>query len=341
MKLLNRDLRRFLVAAPSLDVSRCRAHASRRTGIRSAHALSIGIMALILAVPLFGYVSRKSVVTGGQIVIDKWAPSSFPITWRMNPTRSPNVTGTGNLESAFRQAFQAWSAISTATITFAEGQPTAPSVKPGLDQVNLITTNLTPSEWAVYGVDAMSLTNVLSSVTTGQILEADIIFNPNAGFSTEATAPPSLADLQAVATHEIGHLLGLDHTPLASAVMFPLAAGDRLSRTLTADDMIGVSTLYPTAAFATRGSIEGTVRTTANGGVFGAIVVAVGANGQPMAATITGPDGKYSIAGLPAGSYTLLAEPMDGPFTENNFLIPLSSLYPSKTVNINFTTRFR
>jgi hypothetical protein len=303
--------------------------------------LLIGIIALIAAAPLLGYVSRKSVVTGGQIVINKWALSSFPITWRMNPTRSPNVAGAGDVESAFLQAFQAWSAISTATITFAEGQPAEASVKPGLDQINLITTNLTPSEWAVYGVDAVSLTNVMSSVTTGQIFEADIIFNPNVGFTTEAVTPPLLPDLQAVATHEIGHLLGLDHTPLASAVMFPIAAGNGLSRTLTADDTIGVSTLYPTAAFAARGLLEGTVRTTMNAGVFGAIVVAVGANGQPMAATVTDPDGKYSIAGLPAGSYTLLAEPMDGPFTENNFLTPLSSLYPSKTVNINFTTRFR
>ena len=304
--------------------------------------ISIGIIVtLVIAAPLFGYVSRKSVVTGGQIVINKWAASSFPITWRMNPTRNPNVTGTGDLQSAFRQAFQAWSAISTATITFAEGQPAAAVMKPGLDQVNLITTNLTASEWAIYGVDAMSLTNVMSSVTTGEILEADIIFNPNVGFSTEATTPASLTDLQAIATHEIGHLLGLDHTPLASAVMFPRSAGDSLSRALTADDMIGVSTLYPTAAFAARGAIAGTVRTTTNAGVFGAIVVAVGANGQPMATTVTDPNGNYSIAGLPAGSYTLLAEPMDGPFTENNFLIPLSSLYPSKTVNINFTTRFR
>jgi hypothetical protein len=304
-------------------------------------SLSIGILAWIAAAPLFGYVSRKSVVSGGQIVIDKWAPSSFPITWRMNPVRGTNVGGTGSIESAFVNAFQAWSAVSTATISFTEGAPTAASVQPGLDQVNLITTNLTPAQWAVYGVDAMSLTSVMSSTTTGQILEADIVFNPNVGFSTEAITPPGVADLYAVATHEVGHLLGLDHTPLASAVMFPLAAGGSLSRTLTSDDMIGVSTLYPTAAFAARGSIGGTVRTTANTGVFGAIVVAVGANGQPMATTVTDPDGKYSIAGLPAGSYTLFAEPMDGPFMENNFLVPLSSLYPSKSVNINFTTRFR
>ena len=301
-------------------------------------SLSIGILALIIAAPLFGYVPRKSVV-GGQTVSNKWG--SFPITWRMNPARSSNVTGAGDFVSAFRLAFQAWSGISTATISFTEGEAAGGSMKPGLDQVNLITTNLTASEWAVYGLDAMSLTNVMSSTSTGRILEADILINPSAGFSTETVTPANRADFQAVATHEIGHLLGLDHTPLASAVMFPLAAGGNLSRTLTADDTIGVSTLYPTAAFLARGSIEGTVRTTANISVFGAIIVAVGANGQPMATTITDPDGKFSIAGLPAGSYTLIAEPMDGPFAENNFQIPLSSLYPSKTVNINFTTRFR
>jgi hypothetical protein len=302
-------------------------------------ALSIGAMALIIAVPLSGYVSRKSLDSGGRIVINKWA--SLPITWRINPERGSNVTGAGDFTSAFRLAFLEWSAISTATIAFTEGPPTAASVKPGLDQINLIAANMTPSEWAVYGVDAVSLTNVISSVTSGQILETDIILNPNVAFSTDPTTPPGRMDLQAVATHEVGHLLGLDHTPLASAVMFPLAAGYRFSRTLTADDMIGVSTLYPTAIFLGRGSIEGTVRTTTNVGVFGAIVLAVGANGQPMATAVTDAEGKFSIAGLPAGSYTLLAEPMDGPFTENNFVVPLSSLYPSRTVNINFTTRFR
>src|SRR5204863_6461481 len=158
-------------------------------------------------------------------------------------------------------------------------------------------------------------------------------------FSTDAITPPNATDFQTAVTHEFGHLLGLDHTPLASAVMFPLAAG-RSSRTLTSDDTIGVSTLYPTAAFAARGSIDGIVRANTYAGVFGAIVVAVGQNGQPTATTITDPDGRFSIAGLPAGNYTLLAEPMDGPFSENNFVVPLSSLYPSRSMNINFTTRF-
>ena len=67
---------------------------------------SIGVIALIAAAQVFGYVARKSMVVGGQIVIDKWAPSSFPIAWRMNPTRGPNVTGDAAFENALRQAFR-------------------------------------------------------------------------------------------------------------------------------------------------------------------------------------------------------------------------------------------
>src|SRR5204862_3786877 len=202
--------------------------------------------------------SRRSVISG-QVVVAKWAqPLSIP--WRMNPTRTPNITGTPSVDSAFRQAFQTWAAVSSETIAFVEG-PMMASGKPGLDQVNLITADLTAAEWAVYGIDAISFTNVTTSVTTGQLVEADILFNPNAGFSTAAATPFNLSDLQAVATHEIGHLLGLDHSPLASAIMFPLQAGRTFSRTLTADDMIGISALYPTAAFTARGSITGTIRT--------------------------------------------------------------------------------
>jgi hypothetical protein len=301
-------------------------------------SLLTGILVSLVATPLLGHVPRRTVISG-QIVVSKWA-QPLGLTWRMNNTRSPNIAGTTGVEIAFRQAFQAWAGVSTATVAFTEG-PTSTSLKGGLDQINVITADLTPSEWAVYGVDAISFTNVTTSATTGQILEADILFNPNTGFSTDTITPAHRSDLQAVATHEVGHLLGLDHTPLASAIMFPLATERSLSRTLTADDTIGVSTLYPTTAFTALGSMAGTVRTTSNVAVFGAIVVAVGQNGQPMTATVTDPSGRYSFTGLPAGNYTVIAEPMDGPFGGNSFLSPLSTLYPSSTVFTDFTTRFR
>jgi len=49
-------------------------------------------------------------------------------------------------------------------------------------------------------------------------------------------------DTETVALHEIGHLLGLDHSTVPGAVMFPTYAGPR--RALAADDINGIQTLY-------------------------------------------------------------------------------------------------
>ena len=143
-----------------------------------------------------------------------------------------------------------------------------------------------------------------------------------------------------MATHEIGHLLGLDHSTLVSATMFPtIAKGFNYPRALSSDDIAGISTIYPSASFATKGKISGTVRTTAGAAVYGAIVVAVNSTGTPVAGTITNPSGTYTIEGLDAGAYTVYAEPMDGPFTISN-VQTLSRIYLGSTTTSNFTTRY-
>ncbi|MFI9203179.1 matrixin family metalloprotease [Streptomyces sp. NPDC053048] len=52
-------------------------------------------------------------------------------------------------------------------------------------------------------------------------------------------------DTETVALHEIGHLLGLDHSQVTTAVMAPSYSGPR--RTLSSDDIDGIRTLYPAA----------------------------------------------------------------------------------------------
>jgi hypothetical protein len=105
------------------------------------------------------------------------------------------------------------------------------------------------------------------------------------------------------------------------------------------DDATAISILYPSSLFASKASIGGTVRTTANVPVYGAIVVAVTANGVPAASTVTDSNGVYLIEGLDAGAYTVYAEPLDGPITINN-VNSLRNVHGA-SVNTAFTSRSR
>jgi hypothetical protein len=52
-------------------------------------------------------------------------------------------------------------------------------------------------------------------------------------------------DVETVALHELGHLLGLQHSSVAGAVMFPTVSANSTNRVLSPDDVEGVRRLYP------------------------------------------------------------------------------------------------
>jgi matrixin len=185
----------------------------------------------------------------------------------------------------------------------------------------------------------------------GQILDADIYFNPGDSHVTFATpaalgANQTAYDLESVLTHELGHILGFSHSAVWNAMMFPFApapgtiTGTRPSvqqpdAPLGEDDRTGLRVLYSDPADTVHtGSIAGRIL-PANvlslpsappgvTGIFGSQVVAVDAtSGAVIGATIggwscaaPGPaqfDGSYEIERLPVGhSYTVYAEPLNG-----------------------------
>ena len=73
-------------------------------------------------------------------------------------------------------------------------------------------------------------------------LTADMTFN--AANHTFATNDRSGVDLQAVTTHECGHWLGLAHTSVRTATMWPSYTSEE-DRSLHSDDESGVCSLYP------------------------------------------------------------------------------------------------
>jgi uncharacterized protein (TIGR03437 family) len=127
--------------------------------------------------------------------------------------------------------------------------------------------------------------------------------------------------------HEFGHTLGLQHTLTSSAMATGPTRAATKSKPLAADDVAGLSVLYPVSGFAaSTGAIAGRV-TMAGDGVALASVVAISPNG-PAVSALTHPDGTYRIEGLPAGiQYLVYVHPLPpalpGEVSPANIVFPL------------------
>lgn len=80
----------------------------------------------------------------------------------------------------------------------------------------------------------------------GAIIDADIEMNGAEFTFTDSDITNTLYDVRNTVTHEVGHVLGLDHPPgPASATMFATAPeGEILKRSLHQDDVEGLCSIY-------------------------------------------------------------------------------------------------
>ncbi|MGH9793177.1 MAG: matrixin family metalloprotease [Candidatus Acidiferrales bacterium] len=212
------------------------------------------------------------------------------------------------------------------------------------------------------------------SVFVGEILDADVLFNPTVTFATPSALNFSAFDLESVLIHELGHAFGFSHSGVWGAIMYPFAplpgqfAGSRPTATapdapLSDDDRAGLRVLYPDANDTLHtGSIRGRIvpvnplslagQPTGVTGIFGAHVVAIDdVTGAVAGATLAGwscsdpgpPvfDGSYAIERLPVGrSYRVFVEPLDGPVDSGNVSNSIQSLCRNNTTDPGWPAQF-
>ena len=315
-------------------------------------ALVLTVAACWLVRPAFSFVPE---ITSGHN--DEWSVTSFAMQWNIDPSTGSNITGSANtVTTVIANSFAAWVNAPNTTLPVTQGansNVTQETSSP--HNVNLICFvcndvafggSETLAETITTTADAAGQDDFHGGVTqfAGQIIKADIAFNPAVTFDLGGG---SGQDLQTVATHEIGHFFGLDHSAVTRAMMFPFAPD--ILHTLSYDDVAGISSLYPQAApDVATGSITGTVGLGGTG-VFGAHVFANSTTSAnpfsgfanirktPIGA-LTLTDGSYSITGVPADTYVVIAEPLDQPVS--NADVSWASEFGKSAVQTNFTTRW-
>lgn len=94
----------------------------------------------------------------------------------------------------------------------------------------------------------MALTSVVFRNSSGKIYDADIEIN-TFQYAFGIVTPRSkggLIDLQNTLTHELGHVIGLDHSDVEDATMFPYSTnGVTYMQTLDDDDRAAIAAVYP------------------------------------------------------------------------------------------------
>lgn len=285
-------------------------------------AIYLAATLILSATPARPYALQfRDAATSVQI---RWPSNVINVAFSSSLSTPPsNIKPGSDVVGALRRALSHWS--DAANIRFVEASSNAQSISPAGtsgDGISLITVAHTPENVSPFmgASGEMAGRTRVFFTETGGITEADIVLNPRQQFSSDGT--PGTFDLEATFTHEVGHLLGLEHSGAIGSCMQPRQGKNgiytptaRTPRTLSEDDRSGARAIYGIRPGTdTRGAITGTISNSAGAPIFGANVFAEEtATGRVIASNITLSNGTYRIDGLLPGNYRLVAESLDGP----------------------------
>ncbi len=251
--------------------------------------------------------------------------SLFPIRWKSNKIKialsnslvgqNPNSKNNNEFLNVVKRSLRSWEAV--ANIEFVETTSDKFSTnfegKNG-DGINLITIAPTAENLDLFvdnPFETSSKTRVFYN-RKGIISEADIVLNPLVQFTTDGTF--GTFDLESTITHEIGHLLGLDHSPIIGSIMqthqgkngiYSLLKNNRKS--LSEDDINGIHSLYGAKSVDDSfGNLTGKIYTK---GISQELQVWLenATDGNIVSGFFTRLDGTFKINNIASGKYKIYA----------------------------------
>jgi hypothetical protein len=167
----------------------------------------------------------------------------IPVLFHVNSANSDVDPGTA--ENAIRAAFATWQAASSDGILFEFAGGTTAGAN-GMDDTNVFLWQSLSST-----SDTFAQSILTYDVNSGEILDVDVQLNSNFTWAVlvagEDDPVDQRVDIQAVATHEAGHLLGLAHENRFGpgvVMFFSDTFGNTSHRNLSDDDRAGVRAIY-------------------------------------------------------------------------------------------------
>lgn len=201
-------------------------------------AVLIVALGLLVSSNAFGYVFINSSQCPNGAT---WSASNQPLSYWINQNGSADIP-MSQLQPLISDSFGAWGEPCCSSYAASYQGTTTETATQNSGKVVLSWEERSwPTQMGSVNVTiGVTLTQVYSNC---QIANAPILFN-GVGFQF-CTSGAGCTDMQSIATHEIGHNLGLGHSSQRDATMYASYSGGTGSRSLSQDDIAGVCSLYP------------------------------------------------------------------------------------------------
>ncbi|MDP6850256.1 MAG: IPT/TIG domain-containing protein [Planctomycetota bacterium] len=275
--------------------------------MKNRSTLLIGLLLAVFAGTQVGHAYIRIILNGKKLY---W--SSWPVSWRMS-NHAPEGFSDDSWKVAVDEAFTTWEESSQSNIQFNKQSATSSRNTGGND--HLVYFDQTNTSGYLYS-GTVAVTMISYKTSSGKISDADIIFNDR-DYDFSWSGENGKFDIQDVLTHEIGHFIGLDHSPIVGATMWPYVSSKQwLHRSLSQDDSAGATAVRSSGSPA---ALKGTIKKSDGSNLKGAYVSAIRVDdGRNAGSAMSNSSGTWTIHGLEPTDYYVCVAPIEGGMTESN-----------------------